>query len=340
MERMKEQIRSKLYTTNEYGFEHQVPDVQLSQEEIEWLVKNYKIRTSLDNGIPIHRTCINCQTRQLMKYENFKDPAGKTSNSFSVKCDFIPGALPPGSKDLLKKYQEESNVDSERALLYLKSTIDPVAWLSLMFGFSDDNSDWRIRDYQKEQQRCTSKRLVLRIGRRGGKTLSVAMKLLYQLFNYEVPRGSDLNGNKVIAGPEIVVITPYQAQIAGVFDAMEMLLKRNKALSSCVITGTSGALYIKTPYYRLQVQDILNEDGDIVKAGGIISGFVSGIGVKDDGSGGGTIRGTDADIIYLDEMDMIPVQTLDRVIKPLLLTRPGVILYASSTPIGKRDKFY
>ena len=61
---------------------------------------------------------------------------------------------------------------------------------------------------------------------------------------------------------------------------------------------------------------------------------------KGDGSGGGTIRGASADVIYLDEMDMIPEEILDKVIQPVLLTKPEVYLFATSTPIGKRAKFY
>ena len=77
-----------------------------------------------------------------------------------------------------------------------------------------------------------------------------------------------------------------------------------------------------------------------LKNGASIRGFVSGLGVKQDGSGGGTMRGQSADIIYLDEMDMIPEDILDKVVTPILLTKPGVKLIATSTPIGKRGKFY
>ena len=71
-----------------------------------------------------------------------------------------------------------------------------------------------------------------------------------------------------------------------------------------------------------------------------ISGFVSGLGVKTDGSGGGTIRGQSADIIYLDEMDMIPEEILEKVVTPILLTRSDTIMVATSTPIGKKGKFH
>ena len=52
------------------------------------------------------------------------------------------------------------------------------------------------------------------------------------------------------------------------------------------------------------------------------------------------MRGFSADIIYLDEMDMIPKEVLDKVINPILATTPDTMLIATSTPIGKKSKFY
>ena len=74
--------------------------------------------------------------------------------------------------------------------------------------------------------------------------------------------------------------------------------------------------------------------------GAVIQGFVSGIGMRQDGSGGGTMRGFSADLVYLDEMDMIPEDILDKVINPILATTPNTALIATSTPIGKQGKFY
>lgn len=337
---IKEQIRKKLYTINEYGFEHQIPGAKLDDDEIQWLVDNHQITTEYKPGIKVHSMCTACQARQVFKYEGHKDKQDKTISDFRVKCSFAAGQLPPGSSEILKRYQAKTGVSQEKALLYLKSTIDPSAWAELMFGFRDNEPNWHLRTYQKEQQRCSSLRYAIREGRRAGKSFSVALKLIHDLYNLTIDKGVDLEGNRITAGPEIIVITPYQSQINGIFDDIEMLLKRNKALSSEVETGTGGGLYVKTPFYKIKLADIKDSKGNVIKAGGVISGFVSGVGTKDDGSGGGTIRGTNADVIYLDEMDMIPGETLNKVIKPLLLTRPGVRFYVSSTPIGKRDKFY
>jgi hypothetical protein len=160
-------------------------------------------------------------------------------------------------------------------------------------------------------------------------TFAMALKLLYLAFTQEYNKGVDAQGNEVIEGPEIMVVTPYQSQISNIFGEMQKLLKRNEALQRHVTTSSGGTLFVKTPFHRLELDN-----------GAKISGFVSGVGTKIDGSGGGTMRGRNANIIYLDEMDMIPNKIIEEVVMPILLTSAGVMLIATSTPIGKRDKFF
>jgi hypothetical protein len=73
---------------------------------------------------------------------------------------------------------------------------------------------------------------------------------------------------------------------------------------------------------------------------GRISGFVTGVEVRQDGNAGGALRGQSADIIYIDEMDAIHEDILDKVIIPILFTWPNTMMFATSTPIGKVGKFY
>ena len=120
------------------------------------------------------------------------------------------------------------------------------------------------------------------------------------------------------------------------FDEMEKLLKRNRDLAMEIASASADSLYVKTPFFHIDFKDTET------RLGAKISGFVSGVGTKTDGSGGGTMRGQSAHIIYLDEMDMIPEETLDKVIMPILLTdiQGDVCFIATSTPIGKRGRFY
>jgi len=305
-----------LYSVNEYGYTHQDPDAILEESVVEEFAEKYELKTD------VHRTCINCQIRQVQKY-------GK----FNVNCGFIKRGLPKGSSNKAKEIALQSDIPLERARKILLSTIDPVAWAELMFGFDDTDSNWHIRNYQKEQLRCTSKRTVVREGRRSGKTFIIALKLIHYIYNLRIKKGRDSDGKDIYAGPEIMIVTPYQAQLTNIFNEMEKLLKRNEELCSYVSTASSNGLYVKSPFFRMEFK--LNDN-----AKAKISGFVSGLGVKTDGSGGGTIRGQSADIIYLDEMDMIPEEILEKVVTPILLTRSDTIMVATSTPIGKKGKFF
>ena len=318
-------IKNKIYVTNEYGVVYQDSDARLPPEDVAWLKDKFQINTD------VHRSCINCQARQLIKFAGRKDADGVTIDKFRVPCKFISKRLPAGSAGTLRKMITEQNMDPARAELLLKSTTDPVAWATLMFGFNDADPTWKLRNYQKEQLRCTSEKLVIREGRRSGKTFIIALKLLYLVMNREVQKGFKEDGTPDVGGPEIMVVTPFQSQLLNIFDEMEKLLKRNTDLVKRCATAGGGGMYVKTPYFHM---DFTN--------GGKINGFVSGVATKVDGSGGGTMRGRNANIIYLDEMDMIPEETLNKVVLPILLTdaKGEVMLIATSTPIGKRAKFY
>jgi replicative DNA helicase len=157
----------------------------------------------------------------------------------------------------------------------------------------------------------------------------MALKLLYLCFNLRIDKGFDADGKRIMDGPEVIIVTPFQSQISNIFQEMEALLKRNKSLANQVEKNNKGNLYTQTPFFSMQFANGAN-----------ISGFVTGTAHKSDGSAGGTIRGDSADIVYLDEMDLIPDEILKKVVEPLLMTRTGVRMFGTSTPIGKRATFY
>lgn len=319
--------------TNEYGYTHEAQHPKaLTKEHLSYLktISPMKEIYTYPNGVtvPIHPMCINCQARHFLKYQT--TAVNKGDVVFDVKCKGVPGALLPGSGDMIKKIATEKNISTERAELLVKSTADPVAWAELMFGFNDnDPKAHKLRWYQKAVLRCSSHRIVMRAGRRSGKSFSMAVKLLYYVFNHMVSKGIDTNGKEVLSGPEIIITTPFQAQVDNLFAAIEMILKKNASLVNQVTTKHAGNLYIKSPYYLMEFAN-----------GASISGFVTGVEIRADGSGGGSLRGQNADIIYVDEMDMIPPDILDKVIIPILLTRPGTMFFVTSTPIGKAGAFY
>jgi hypothetical protein len=310
--KLKQLIDDNIYSVNEYGIEHQDPAAIIPDELITYFKREYSLKTD------VHKTCVTCQIRQIKKYGTNR-----------IKCSYIPRKLPDGAASKIKEISKSTNIPEEQATRILKASIDPASWVELMFGFSDRDDKWFLRSYQKEQIRCTSKRMVIREGRRSGKSFAMALKLLYYAYNLKLDRGRDAQGNIVYMGPAIMIVTPYQAQLTNLFEEMEKLLKRNIELKAEVTSGTGDSLYIKTPTFKMEM-----------KNGAVIQGFVSGIGMRSDGSGGGTMRGQSASIVYLDEMDMIPEEVLDKVINPILATTPDTILIATSTPIGKKGKFH
>lgn len=464
-----EKLRSKLYTKNEYGVVYQDPLARLTDDEVTKVAAETGIKTD------VHRMCVNCQLRQLLKYKGMKikdDETGEMTEvkNFTIPCKFVPKNMPP---ELVVKYQEllESGRDPEIAQKILMAAIDPVAWAELAFGFNDEEEEWHLRSYQKEQLRCTSNRIVVREGRRclrkgtpillkdgnwrriedlrpgdevvthrngkpasskvsylfnngikdlyritfdsgiqlditsnhplytlyagkrkfldlenglavgqlvgtirstkyndigwsqivdikhigrdrsydieilgdhsfvangivtanSGKTFIMALKILWYAFNKKISKGRNTDGELIEVGPEIMIVTPFQTQLTVIFNEMEKLLKRNGDLVNEVVKSSGASLYTKTPNFKMTFRN-----------GTVISGFVSGVGTKSDGSGGGTMRGSTAQVIYLDEMDLITDETIEKVIKPILLSdlKGEVVLIATSTPIGKRSFFY
>ena len=169
-----------------------------------------------------------------------------------------------------------------------------------------------------------------------GKSFGIALKLLHLAFTTQVekgryPYGHEKAGQPIITGPMIVIVTPFSSQLENIFNELRSLIFKNTSgeLLSMIKSRTRDQVFVKTPNYKME---LLN--------GGSIRGFVSGIGVKTDDSTGGSLRGASANIVYLDEMDMIPEQVIRSVVQPLLLQPGGVTLIGSSTPIGKRGTFY
>lgn len=322
-------LEDSLYIVNKFDVKHQNPEAFLTPEQIEYAVKKWGIRTD------VHDTCVRCQIRQMIKYENSLDAKGKPIGDFRVPCKFIAKSLPKGSKNVLDNLVKEG-MERDQALLYLESQVDPVAWAELFFGFRDSTKDteqpWFLRPYQKEQLRCSAQRISIREGRRAGKTFIIALKLIYMIFNKQIMITVDEKGTKGYIGPTIMIVGPYEAQLINVFTEIETLLKKNKYLKNQVTSGTGDNLFVKTPFKKMEFAN-----------GGVIKGFVSGVADREDGSGGGTMRGQSAHIIYIDEMDMVPKDTIEKAILPILLsdlTGKNIVFIATSTPIGTRGKFY
>lgn len=327
-----------LYETNKFGYKYVRYDRKPKEDLVNYYKNNFNINTDC------HYSCITCQIHQINKYkvdldlknEKLIAATGKGLEKwFPVKCEFIKKGLPNSFFEKLEQLKKKG-IDERRAKRLLLASIDPAAWAETMFGFDDDTKElpdisrhWYLRWYQKLIVRCTANRIVLRWGRRSGKSAISTLWMINKIFNYKVFKGiNPETGEDILGGPAIAIVTPFQSQVSNLFEELERFIKSNKELEKQVVPRGSK-LYRQTPPLLMEF-----------KNGASIKGFVTGSNNKEDGSGGGAIRGLTADIVYLDEMDMIPESIYKKVIDPLKLSKPHTYFIGSSTPIGKKATFY
>ena len=222
---------------------------------------------------------------------------------FKCPCKFIPSKY-----ELPAKIKKTSTPEEQDKLL---TYLDPVKWVREWTGLDP-------RDNQKLNLMCTSKNIVLREGRRAGKTWGECMSILHYCLTTEIHTGKDAEGNDVYRGPQVLVATPFLSQIELIFGIVDTMVSRNKAIR--VIRR------VKTPFHSIEFSN-----------GSKIQGFTTGTNSKQEA---GTVLGQAADVILLDEVDRMDTADITRAIRPIQITSPNVRLMVSSTPTGKREWFY
>jgi hypothetical protein len=164
---------------------------------------------------------------------------------------------------------------------------------------------WKPRWYQEEILCCTSQFKAIRAGRRVGKTASLSVLALW----YAVT-------NKNF---EVLLVCPFVAQVSKIMDNIRKLMAESPGVSNSV------------------VRDVRSSPQEIEFANGSkIRGFAAG------GSSSGRsdqIRGQDADLIIMDEVDYIADADIE-VIMAILTSNEGVRVVVSSTPRGLRSRLF
>ena len=119
---------------------------------------------------------------------------------------------------------------------------------------------------------------------------------------------------------KILIATPYETQIK-------------------MIWNTYLALIGDSPLLQDQLTKVRTSDVHVLEFsnGSVIEGYTIGISSSNKGT---SLRGLDANILFIDEMDAIPREIIDEVLMPIWTGHPDCRLRASSTPTGKRDLFY
>lgn len=144
-----------------------------------------------------------------------------------------------------------------------------------------------------------------------GKTECIVVSMLYHMFTKP--------GIPDTEGFEIVVITPYQSQIDLIFNRMLQLIR------SSPVTNNSLRRNVKAPIYQIQLH---NES--------VAKGFTAG---TKSGGNADAVRGQHAHMLVFDEADYLSAGDMDSALS-IITNYPSASMWMSSTPSGKREKFY
>lgn len=152
---------------------------------------------------------------------------------------------------------------------------------------------------------CSAPWKVVRAGRRLGKTAAISVLALHHAFTND--------------HHTVLVVAPYQSQVAKIFQEMQ------KSIDTSDILKDSIELQHNSPPMKI-----------VFKNGSILIGFASGKGQMQHSD---QIRGQDADLIVLDEVDMMNDYDLETIMA-ILASHAHCQIWASSTPRGWRKKFW
>jgi hypothetical protein len=184
---------------------------------------------------------------------------------------------------------------------------DDMAFANFLYNpvlWTKTELEWDARWYQEAMLKCTAFRKVSRIGRRAGKTEAICVNMLHYAYTHE--------------NVQVLVIAPYKNQVGLIFDKLDTFLSKSDSLKSSIKRST------KNPY-RLEFHN-----------GSRLLGFTAGTRTGSKSTG---IRGQDAHMILIDEADYMSASDFE-VILAIQASRPDVLIWASSTPTGKRDMFW
>jgi len=266
-----------------------------------------------------NKICFDCVKGYISKYRL------KAGGKFKISCTGIPTTYIPDS------ILASIDGDPEMAI----ATYDPIVWAAKFLDWhcvDPDGEVWKRkteehtlppdsdmydeerakagksifhRPYQAEMLRCASKWKIFRIGRQAGKTECLCIIMLWALFTHEKFK--------------IVLIAPYQAQIEMIFGRVNDLIASNALL------GNSIARNAKAPNFQIKLHN-----------GSHVNGFTAG---TRSGQEAGAARGQPANMLVFDEADYLSPGDIQATLATIL-NFPQATVWMSSTPTGRREKFF
>lgn len=227
-----------------------------------------------------------------------------------IECNQIMNLLVPLDKNIVKKVnfvENQYGLNFKEALEYV-ITNNPILWAKVYL-------DWEARDYQHAilDEGKRSKKLVLRLGRRLGKTDDICVLILWFAYT-QYNRGPN---NQY----DIIIATPYETQIDLIFKRLHQLIEISPVLKSLVTRD---------------VQHNLN-----FTINGIISNILGlTAGANNSSGGANSTRGQRADLLILDECDYIGSNQITNILNIRNEAPERIRLICASTPSGKHEEYY
>lgn len=283
---------------------------------LSYYIQNHGLETHINIGkekIPICNGCKVCQVSHIEKYkgeypshpiESLRklkaDPTGFLTHSLQIQCPYIPESYSDYASTLLP------GIGSSEIKSILPN-IDPVA-------FAKQFLRWHPRAHQELALRCQSKKKVYRFGRRGGKSEVLCVEILYHAFT-KIREYYDEDLHENVMGIRILICCPFDSQVTAIFNKLKEFLENNIDLKKTY-------KYKQSPYHSITFEN-----------GAIISGFTTG------SNGASVVRGQDAHVIILDEVDYMTLKDFETIL-PIANSHADCLMRVASTPSGLRSKFY
>lgn len=204
-------------------------------------------------------------------------------------------------KKLNTGIKEELTKNEVLEIIVLK---DPILWAFVYLN-------WKPRNYQYTilKQMKKGKQVVLRLGRRLGKTETMCIIILWYAYTQH-NRGE----NDVF---DILVITPYESQVMLIFKRLKQLIYGSKFMADSVVRDI---------HLRFELDNNTN-----------IQGMTAG---SKSSSGAESTRGQRADLIILDEVDYMGDSDITNIVNIRNEEPERIKIIAASTPSGRRAIYY
>ena len=227
------------------------------------------------------------------------------------ECDNLVQLLLPLDSQLDKRLafvlNNYSNMSKPEALEYL-ITDNPMLWAKVYL-------DWEARDYQFPiiREGKKSRKLVLRLGRRLGKTDSMCVLILWFAYTQFNKGPNDQY--------DIIVAAPYETQVDLIFKRLHQLVEAAPLLV---------ALISRDVHHNL----CFNIRGVTSSILGLTAG------ANNSSGGANSTRGQRADVLILDECDYIGSNQITNILNIRNEAPERIRLLCASTPSGKHEEYY